>query len=124
MRTIQERLVDVIEWQRVPLSLWAVCALLLIEALAIAFTASAPMVLVVVTIPVALVWCFFLLRGVRLLWFATLLVSVLAILGALLGSVSWHIGLTCMGLLLLLLPSTRIYFSIGDPMGRYRNQPS
>ena len=124
MRTIQERLVDVIEWQRVPLSLWAICALLLIEALAIAFTASGPVVLVVVTIPVALVWCFFLLRGVRLLWFATLLVSVLAIPGALLGSVSWHIGLTCMGLLLLLLPSTRIYFSIGDPMGRHRNQPS
>lgn len=124
MRTIHKGLVDVIDWQRVPLSLWAICALLLIEALAIAFTTSGPLVVVVVTVPVALVWCYFLLRGVRLLWFATVLVSVLAIPGALLGSVSWHIGLTCMGLLLLLLPSTKIYFSIGDPMGRHRNQPS
>ena len=114
MRTIQERLVDMIDWQRVPFSLWAVCVLLLFEALAIAVAVSGPVVLVALTPPVALLWCFFLLKRVRWLWFATVFVSIVAIPGALSGCVSWRIVLTLIGLLLLLLPSTRSYFSIGD----------
>ena len=112
MRTIQERFVDVIEWQRVPLSLWAVCVLLLLEALAIAVAVSGPVILVALTPPLALFWCYFLLKGVRWLWFATVLASILAIPGALFGSAPWRIALSLLGLVLVLLPATRSYFSI------------
>lgn len=115
MRISQKCVYTMIEWRRVPLSLWAFCVLLLIEALAFVVTVSGSAILVALTPPVAFVWCYLLLRGVRWLWFATVVVSVLAILGALSGSASWRsYALTLIGVTLLLLPSTRSYFSIGE----------
>jgi hypothetical protein len=118
MWTTQEKAHTVIDWRRVPLSLWAICALLLFEALAITVAVSGPVILVALTVPVALTWCFFLLKGVRWLWFATVLVSVLAVPGAVFGPASWRIVLTLIGLLLLLLSSTRAYFSISKSKDR------
>jgi hypothetical protein len=60
----------------------------------------------------ALAWAYFLLRGIRWLWFVTLAIHVLTIPGIVLGSVRWEGSVfTIAGLILLLLPATREYFA-------------
>ncbi len=58
-----------------------------------------------------LVWVYFLLRGLRWLWFFTLATSLVIILGIVLGSVTWEGYVeSVLGAILLLMPGTRQYF--------------
>jgi hypothetical protein len=100
-----------INWRRVPWSLWAFAGTLLIGVVIIEATASAPVRPLVLAPFVVLAWSYFLFRGSRWLWFGTLAIYVLTIPGIVLGSVHWEAAvLTLVGLILLLLPDTREYF--------------
>jgi hypothetical protein len=70
-------------------------------------------VLAVALIPVEyLAWLYFLLRGVRWLWFVTLGIYLLVIPMILSGSITWEGYLsTAVGVVLLLMPGTRKFFS-------------
>lgn len=57
-----------------------------------------------------LIWIYFLLRGLRWLWFFTLATSLLIIPGIVVGSVTWEGYLeSVLGAALLLMPGTRRY---------------
>jgi hypothetical protein len=60
-----------------------------------------------------LAWLFFLLKGVRWIWIATIGVAVLGFVpDVIAGSLSWQgVALSLIGLVLLLLPVTRRYFA-------------
>jgi hypothetical protein len=75
-------------------------------------SASARAVFVVII----LLWLYFLLRGVRWIWIATVGISVLGLMVDLLsGSFTW-LGLVMgvVALALLLLPATRRHFDVGS----------
>jgi hypothetical protein len=58
-----------------------------------------------------LVWIYFLLRGLRWLWFLTLATSLVIIPGIVLGTVTWEGYVeSVLGAVLLLMPGTRQYF--------------
>jgi hypothetical protein len=102
----------VIDWRRVPWPLWAYCAVMLLGAVSIDVRASGP-VFVMALIPIVmLAWLYFLLKGIRWLWFVTLGIYVLIIPEIVSGSVTWEgYASTVIGVTLLLLPATRHYFS-------------
>jgi len=60
-----------------------------------------------------LAWLYFLLKGVRWVWIITVGISILGFLPNLIaGSLKWQgLALSLVGLLLLLIPVTRRYFS-------------
>ena len=87
--------------------------------LVLVFTVSTPVAPLIFSVVVILVWTFFLLRGVRWLWIATI---ALGLLGLTVNLVTdngvWHgylIGLMQLGL--LLLPATRRFFDKGEGVG-------
>ena len=101
-----------IDWRKVPWPLWAYCAITLLGALSIDTRVSGPAVALVLVPILTVVWLFYLLRGVRWLWFATLAIYVLIIPEIVSGSVTWEgVVSTVVGLVLLLLPATRRYFA-------------
>jgi hypothetical protein len=77
------------------------------------FQVSGPIAAQVLFSAIVLAWAFFMLKGVRWLWIATVAVSVLSFIGGLItGPRIWH-GIVegAIGIGLLLLPATRRYFA-------------
>jgi hypothetical protein len=103
----------VIEWGKVPWSLWLYVALAIGGFAVIVFTASTPVAPLVFFIVFILAWNFFLLRAVRWLWIVTVGIGVVSIpLDLATGTGTWHgylIGVIELGL--LLLPPTRRFFA-------------
>ena len=103
-----------VEWGRVPWSLWAYVVLAigdLAVVLLMRSISAAPLIFFIVFI---FVWNYFLLRAVRWLWFATVALFALVLTIELItASGSWHgtaIGFIQLGL--LLLPATRRFFGV------------
>jgi hypothetical protein len=107
----------VIEWDRVPWSLWLYVALSLGQIVVLVFTASMHIAPLVFFVVFAVVWDFFLLRAVRWLWVGTVALGALTIAVDLAtGTGTWHGDLTgTIDLGLLLLPATRRFFVVGEP---------
>lgn len=102
-----------IEWAKVPWSLWAFAALTVASAILIETMVSGQVPSKVLFPLVMFAYLFFLLKGVRWVWIVTLGLSVLGFAGDLIsGSLTWHgIALGLIGPALLLLPVTRRYFA-------------
>ena len=101
-----------IDWGKVPWSLWAIVALLFVELIVAFLTVRMPVGAVAAGIVIVPIWAFFLLRAVRWLWIGTVLLSALSItLDLAIGIGTWHGDvLTLVGLGLLVLPATRRFF--------------
>jgi hypothetical protein len=106
-----------VEWGKVPWSLWLYVAISIGQIVVLVFTASvhiAPLVFFVVFI---VGWDFFLLRAVRWLWVGTVALGALILaIDLATGTGTWHgdlIGATDLGL--LLLPATRRFFATNEP---------
>lgn len=101
-----------IEWGKVPWSLWAYVVLTTGGIVVVVLTASVPVAPSIFAIALFLVWNFFLLRAVRWLWVATIVVGALELAFSLgTGAGTWYgylLGLIDLGL--LLLPVTRRFF--------------
>jgi hypothetical protein len=102
-----------IEWRRVPLPLWIYSVVMLLGAILIEVKAHGPSLAKALYPVVVLAWLYFLLKGVRWVWVVTVGIYALGLIPYLIsGSLNWQgIALTLLGLLLLLLPVTRRYFS-------------
>lgn len=105
-----------IEWGKVPWSLWLYVAISIGQIVVVAFTASmhtAPLVFFIVFI---VAWDFFLLRSVRWLWIGTVALGALILaIDLVTGTGTWHgdlIGTIDLGL--LLLPATRRFFAASE----------
>lgn len=103
-----------INWRRVPWSLWAFVGLTTGSAAVQVVTVSAPVAPTIFFVVFILVWNVFLLRALRWLWLATVVLSV-GVTGAaiIIGSGSWYgdtISLVELGL--LVVPATRRFFSV------------
>jgi hypothetical protein len=103
----------VIEWRRVPWTLWAYAALTVAGVTLIELQVHAPVPPRVLYPFLMLAYLFFLLKGVRWLWIATLVLVVLGFVDSLVtGPRTWYgIGLGVISIGLLLLPVTRRYFA-------------
>jgi hypothetical protein len=100
-------------WRRVPWSLWIFAGLTLFDATLIEVEALGPIAAKVLFPVVVLVYLYFLLRGVRWLWIATIAVGILVLIVELIsGSIEWQgVIWSLIDFMLLLLPVTRRYFS-------------
>lgn len=102
-----------IEWGRVPWSLW----LYVLPSVALSgwfvFQVSGPITAQVLFSAIVLTWAFFLLRGVCWLWIATVAVGVLSFIsGLIIGPQTWYgIAGGAISIGLLLVPPTRRYFT-------------
>jgi hypothetical protein len=105
-----------IRWRQVPWSLWAYVVLTIVGIVRTVFTFSGPVALLLFAALFILVWDYFLLRGVRWLWVATIVVFVFySVIDLLNGTGTWFgevLGL--IELALLLLPPTRRFFGAGN----------
>lgn len=103
----------VIEWKRVPWPLWAYAVAMLLAAMLIEIKAHGPAPAKVLFAAVMLVWLYFLLKGVRWVWMVTIGIYVLGLVPDLIsGSLTLQGAvLSLIGLMFLLLPVTRRYFS-------------
>lgn len=103
----------VIEWKRVPWSLWVYSIAILLAAILIEAKVHGPVAAKLLFVAIMLAWLYFLLRGVRWIWILTIGIYVLGLVPDLIsGSLTWQVGiLNLIGLMLLLLPVTRRYFS-------------
>lgn len=101
-------------WREVPLSLWAFDGTMLANLVVIiAGPSDAPVGALVLAPICILAWAYFLLKGFRWLWLVTLALYAATIPGILTGSVHAAAAvLTIVGLILLLLPTTRAYFAV------------
>jgi membrane protein insertase Oxa1/YidC/SpoIIIJ len=102
-----------IEWKRVPWPLWAYSVAVLLAAILIEVKVHGPVPAKVLFAAVMLAWLYFLLKGVRWVWIVTIGIYVLVLVPDLIsGSLTWSgVALSLIGLMLLLLPMTRRYFS-------------
>jgi membrane-bound ClpP family serine protease len=102
-----------IELKQVPWPLWAYSAVMLLGVIEVEARAHAPILAMVLYLLVVFAWIYLLLRGVRWVWIATVGLYVLGLIMYLIAdSINWEgIALSLIGLLLLLLPATRRYFS-------------
>jgi hypothetical protein len=103
----------VIEWRRVPWTLWALAALWLVGVILIEVEIHGQVPSKVLFPFVMFAWLFFLLKGVRWLWIATVVIVVLGFINSLAtGPRTWYgIAAGLIGLGLLLLPATRCFFA-------------
>jgi hypothetical protein len=103
----------VIEWGKVPWTLWVLAALWVAELILFEAKLHGPVGPRVFYPVFVLAWLFFLLKGLRWVWIATLGFSVLGLLLLpISGSVTWHgVAEGAIGIGLLLMPSTRRYCS-------------
>lgn len=102
-----------IEWGKVPWPLWAFAAFNVVGVILIETQVSGQIPSKVLFPFVMLAWLFFLFRGVRWIWIATVGLIVLGFAGDLIsGSFTWRgIVLGLISPALLLLPATRRYFA-------------
>lgn len=102
-----------IEWRRVPWSLWVYSAVSLTGMILVEIKASAPILGTVLFVAVILAWLYFLFRGVRWVWIVAVgIYGVGLILDLVSTPLQWGgVAVSLIGLVLLLLPVTRRYFS-------------
>lgn len=101
-----------IEWRRVPWTLWVYSAFVLAGVILIEVEVHGRVPSKVLFPFVMFVWLIFLLNGVRWVWLVTVGLSVLWFVGDLISG-SFTLQGTALGLIepaLLLLPTTRRYF--------------
>jgi hypothetical protein len=106
-------LVDMIDWERVPWPLWIYSVAMLLAAGLLEVKVHGPVSARVLFAVIMIGWLYLLLKGVRWAWIVTIGIYVLGAVPDLIsGSLTWQgIGLSLLGLMLLLLPITRRYFS-------------
>lgn len=107
------RLLRVIEWRKVPWSLWLyVLGSFAAPAWLVTHVSGPPAALVLFS-AIVLAWGLALLKGVRWLWIATVAIGALSLISNLLtGPRTWYgIAGGVIGLGLLLLTPTRRYFA-------------
>lgn len=101
-------------WKKVPWSLWVYLVISLLAMGAIETSASAPSLAKGLLAVITVAWLYLLFVGVRWIWLATVVIYALCMvlrLGA--GSLTpLGVGLSVIGLTLLLLPITRRYFAV------------
>lgn len=102
-----------IELRRVPWPLWVYSVVMLLGVIVVEAKAHAPILAMVLYLLVVVAWLYFLLKGVRWIWIVTVGLYVLGLILYLIAdSINWEgIATSLIGLLLLLLPATRRYFS-------------
>lgn len=102
-----------IEWRKVPWTLWVFAALTVAGTILIEIKIHGQVPSKVLFPLVMFAWLFFLLKGVRWVWIVTLGISVLGLLTDLISSsLRWQSvasGVISIGL--LALPTTRHYFA-------------
>lgn len=105
-----------IEWERVPWSLWLYIAISIGQIVVLFFTVSRPIAPFVFSIVFIAAWDFFLLRAVRWLWIGTVAVgAVILAIDLATGTGTWHGDVVgAIGLGLLLLPATRRFFTANE----------
>jgi len=94
----------------VPWPLWVYTAMTLVAVISLEL--HGPVSVRLLFAAIMLGWLYLLLKGVRWVWIFTLAIYGLGLIGLISGSLTWRgtlLGLV--GLLLLLLPETRAYFS-------------
>jgi hypothetical protein len=118
------RLSPVIEWRKVPWSLWLYVLGSFVAPVWLLTQVSGPPAALVLFGAIVLGWALALLAGVRWLWIATVAIGALSLISNLLtGPRTWYgIAGGVIGLGLLLLSPTRRYFAdqppaIRDPKG-------
>lgn len=102
-----------IDWKQVPWPLWIYSVAMLLAAILLEVKVHGPALARVLFAVIMLVWLYFLLKGVRWVWIVTIGIYVLGVVPDLIsGSLTWQsVVLSLFGLMLLLLPVTRRYFS-------------
>lgn len=105
-----------IEWERVPWSLWLYVAISIGQIVVLLFTASTPIAPLVFSIVFIVAWDFFLVKAVRWLWIGTVaLGAVVLAIDLATGTGTWHGDVVgAIGLGLLLLPATRRFFAANE----------
>jgi hypothetical protein len=104
-----------IDWKRVPWSLWLFCATLLAGWVVIEVDTHGTVLGKVFFAVLMFAWIYYLLKAVRWLWILTVAISVLGLVPfAFTAPFAWRgvVG-SLVGLALLLLPVTRRYFADG-----------
>lgn len=106
---------DMIEWKRVPWSLWVYFGVVLLGTVRLEVEAHGPVGVKGLFLLVMIVWLYLLFKGIWWVWGITLVIYVLGFVSFLSsGSLSVIVGTSSVaGLVLLLLPVTRRYF-VGD----------
>jgi hypothetical protein len=101
------------DWKRIPWPLWTYSAIIFLGVVVIEVEARGPILAMVLFIAVMLAWLYFLVKGMRWLWIATIGIYVLGlVLDVISGSLKWQgLALSVASLVLLLLPASRRYFS-------------
>jgi hypothetical protein len=97
----------------VPWSLWAYSAIVLLGIILVEFKVHGQVPSKLLFPIIMFAWLFFLLRGVRWVWIVTVGISILGFVPDVIsGSIEWQgVASGLIGLVLLLLPVTRRYFS-------------
>lgn len=102
-----------IEWSRIPWSLWAYVVITLLGMIIANVNGHPPLLAGLLFVGLMVLWAYLLLRGLRWAWIFTICIFILGVIAEVASSVThWRsvlIGL--LSLLLLLLPATRRYFS-------------
>jgi hypothetical protein len=106
-----------VEWERVPWSLWAYAAVTLLGVALVEVTAHGPVAVKLMFAAFMLAWLYGLLLGVRWVWVGSVGIYVLGLAPEVAsGSLDWQgVALSLVGLLLLVLPVTWHYFLDESP---------
>ncbi len=106
-----------IEWGKVPWSLWLFVLASVALSAWFVIRVSGPPVALILFAAIVLAWAVALLSGVRWLWIATVAVAALGFIsGLVIGPLTWYgIAGEVIGLCLLLLLPTRRYFANQPP---------
>jgi uncharacterized membrane protein len=98
------------KWNLIPWPLWIYSAITV--AATVSLLSYGPIVARVLFIVIMLVWLYLLLKGLRWVWTVTLGVYLLGFIDLIVGTLTWRgAAFGLVGLLLLLLPESREYFS-------------
>ena len=98
-------------WSESPVSLKAYVVLTVLWPVAAVVAGTGNLYIKLASVPVSLVIAYFLLRGVRWLWWFSLAGCVLGLLSVAFGELEWLPGVGyAVTLALLVLPSTRRHF--------------
>jgi hypothetical protein len=116
LRERASRLGAAVEWRKVPWTLWVYAAFTVAGMIVIEVVLHGKVATKVIFPFFTFAYLFFLLKGLRWLWIATLVVLILGlVVDLIIGPATWRGILTdVIGPVLLLLPVTRRYFA-GKP---------
>jgi len=106
-------LLPMIMGKRVPWSLWAYAGVMLLGAIQVEVSAHAPTLAKVLLVVIMLAWLYFLLGGVRWVWIVSVGIGLLGLAPEVIsGSLDLlGVGVSLIGITLLLLPVSRRYFA-------------